>query len=116
MENFVRDYGTGNEIPDPPRFISYTNPESTAAATARQTPRYAHFTRSSTRVSMGDVMRSPPQEEEPVGPGVAGFGAGGSGMAESPVTQPTHSRGGSMSSPIIRCHSHCLHEADRCKQ
>lgn len=100
MENFVRDYGTGNEIPDPPRFISYTNPESTASATARQAPRYAHYTRSSSRhQSMVDAMKAQPPEEEPIGPGVAGFGSGANVMSESPVAVSNHSRGGSVSSP-----------------
>ncbi|KAH8110552.1 hypothetical protein DFH11DRAFT_1514214 [Phellopilus nigrolimitatus] len=80
MENFVRDYGTGNEIPDPPRFISYTNPEAAMAASQQQAPRYAHYPRSSSRhLSMTEAMRAPPPEEEPAGPGMAGFGAGGSG-------------------------------------
>lgn len=79
MENFVRDYGTGNIIPDPPKFISYTNPE-TVSSSQQQSSRYAHFPRSSSRqYSMDQAMRAPPTEEEPDGPGVAGYGAVGGG-------------------------------------
>ena len=28
MENFVRDYGTGSLIPDPPVFVDYSNPNT----------------------------------------------------------------------------------------
>lgn len=79
MENFVRDYGTGNEIPDPPKFINYTNPEATQVSSTQQIPRYAQFPRSSQRqMSMAQAMRAPPPEEEPADAGMAGFGAGGS--------------------------------------
>ncbi|KAL5531880.1 HOF1 [Sanghuangporus sanghuang] len=76
MENFVRDYGTGNEIPDPPRFVSYTNPESASSASSRQTARYANHPRASMRhLSMGEAMRAAPPDGEPTDPGLAGFGA-----------------------------------------
>lgn len=78
MENFVRDYGTGSEIPDPPKFINYTNPEATQTSQSRQIPRYAQFPRTSQRqMSMAQVMRTQVPEEEPADAGMAGFGAGG---------------------------------------
>lgn len=78
MENFVRDYGTGNIIPEPPKFINYTDAAAANTGTAQQPPRYAHFPRSSSRqMAMGEVLRNLPQEEEPDGPGLAGYGAGG---------------------------------------
>ena len=78
MDNFVRDYGTGNEIQDPPQFISYTNPDATT--TPRQAPRYALFQRMSQRShSMEAVMKPPAPQEEPTDPGMAGFAAGGMG-------------------------------------
>ena len=75
MEGFVRDYGTGNEIPDPPAFVNYQTPEAIPSSSARPTSRPAQFVRSSSR---GIPIRhnSTPQDEEPV-INTAGIGAGG---------------------------------------
>jgi len=70
MENFVRDYGTGNVIPDPPPFINY----ATGEAPPSRPPRQAQFSRSSQRPP---PQRPPPVEEEPT-MNTAGVGAGGS--------------------------------------
>ena len=32
MENFVRDYGTGNAIYDPPQFVNYASPDAVPPA------------------------------------------------------------------------------------
>ncbi|THH05465.1 hypothetical protein EW145_g4774 [Phellinidium pouzarii] len=105
MENFVRDYGTGNEIPEPPQFISYTNPETAMAAQSRPESRYANFPRSSSRhMSMTEAMRAPPPEEEPDGPGMAGFGAIGSTSARNGDLERSNTLGGqsrpSSASPV----------------
>ncbi|KAF7294095.1 hypothetical protein MKEN_01456100 [Mycena kentingensis (nom. inval.)] len=62
QENFVRSYGTGNQIPDPPPFVDYTNPHAIPSASARTTYRVANFPRSSQRPA---PMRRSPQPAEP---------------------------------------------------
>jgi len=112
MENFVRDYGTGNAIPDPPQFVNYANPDAIPASFSRPTSRPAHFVRSSNRSNQPRQEFVPPPEEEPnlnnnaagVGSGrrnsvsvsdpaingsssqrqVNGYGAGGSGQSSGP--------------------------------
>ncbi|KAJ7074327.1 SH3 domain-containing protein [Mycena amicta] len=49
QENFVRSYGTGNQIPDPPPFVDYKDPNAIPSASARPTYRVANFPRSSQR-------------------------------------------------------------------
>ncbi|OBZ69920.1 Cell division control protein 15 [Grifola frondosa] len=39
MENFVRDYGTGNAIPDPPAFVNYANPDAVPPSSQRASTR-----------------------------------------------------------------------------
>ena len=75
IEGFVRDYGTGNLIPDPPAFVNYQTPDAIPSASARPTSRPAQFTRSTTREV---PIRQPsiPVDDEPV-TNAAGVGAGG---------------------------------------
>ncbi|KAF9648422.1 hypothetical protein BDM02DRAFT_3096541 [Thelephora ganbajun] len=112
MENFVRDYGTGNAMPDPPQFVNYANPDAIPASSSRPTSRPAHFVRASNRTNQPRQEFIPPPEEEPnpnnnvagVGSGrrnsvsisdpaingsssqrqVNGYGAGGSGQSSGP--------------------------------
>lgn len=88
MGNFVRDYGTGNDIPNPPQFINFNTPDAIPSSASRPSTRPASFIRSSTR-------ELPPRE--PVGPAedepsvnTAGIGAGGSrhSMALDPASLP----------------------------
>lgn len=95
MENFVRDYGTGNEIPEPPRFINYSSPDAMRQANQAPQPRYAHFPRASARQTMmAQAMRPAPPEDEPTDPGQAGRGAGGAGLDRltGPPTTASQSR------------------------
>ncbi|CEL52687.1 Cell division control protein 15 OS=Schizosaccharomyces pombe (strain 972 / ATCC 24843) GN=cdc15 PE=1 SV=2 [Rhizoctonia solani AG-1 IB] len=83
IEYFVRHYGTGNDIPNPPQVISYQGHDGTPY---RQTTRPADFVRNSSRpMPVRSAPPPPPQQvEEEVGPGNAGVGAGGRrGRAES---------------------------------
>ena len=74
MENFVHDYGTGSQIPDPPAFVNYQAPDAIPSSSARPTFRSANFIRASTRES---PIRQPTLfDEEPV-INAAGIGAGG---------------------------------------
>ena len=75
MEGFVRDYGTGNLIPDPPAFVNYQAPDAIPSASARPTSRPAQFTRSTTR-EIPIRQNSSPVDDEPV-TNTAGVGAGG---------------------------------------
>ena len=75
MENFVRDYGTGNQIPDPPAFVNYQIADAIPSSSARPTSRPAQFVRSSARELPPRQMSMPPEEEPIVN--TAGIGAGG---------------------------------------
>ena len=90
MESFVRDYGARINIPDPPKFISYTNPE--LSTSQQPMPRIAHFPRSSSQqLSNNQAMWNPPWELGPEGLGVAGYGAvGGGNVSRSNTRLSTH--------------------------
>ena len=75
MEGFVRDYGTGNLIPDPPAFVNYQTPDAIPSSSARPTSRPAQFTRSTNR-EVPIRQNSIPVDDEPV-TNTAGVGAGG---------------------------------------
>lgn len=77
MENFVRDYSTGNSMPDPPQFVNYANPDAIPASSSRPTSRPANFVRSSNRSNQPRSDFIPPPEEEPSpSDNVAGLGSG----------------------------------------
>lgn len=75
MANFVRTYGTGNAIPDPPHFINYADPN--AAVQQRPTSRPAQFQRVTER-ALPMFSSPPPEEPQPDGEleNTAGVGAG----------------------------------------
>ncbi|KAF6759996.1 SH3 domain-containing protein [Ephemerocybe angulata] len=76
MENFVRDYGTGNEMPSPPQFVNYNTPDAIPSSASRPATRPADFVRSSTReLFPRDPVERPAEDEPPVN--TAGVGAGG---------------------------------------
>lgn len=75
MENFVRDYGTGSQIPDPPAFVNYQAPDAVPSSSARPTYRNANFVRSSNRES--PLRQTTALDDEPI-VNTAGVGAGGS--------------------------------------
>ncbi|KAF8806630.1 hypothetical protein BYT27DRAFT_7101863 [Phlegmacium glaucopus] len=75
MEGFVRDYGTGNQIPDPPAFVNYQIPDAIPSSSARPTTRPAQFIRSSSR-EIPVRQNSTQPDDEPV-INTAGVGAGG---------------------------------------
>jgi hypothetical protein len=83
IEFFITNHGTGADIPEPPPFINYTSAEPTPL---RPITRPANFERQSNRPQsmMAKIPAAPQQEEEPIGAGAAGIGAGAS-----------HSRGNS---------------------
>ncbi|KAI0669576.1 hypothetical protein C8Q78DRAFT_1070680 [Trametes maxima] len=74
MENFVRDYGTGNQIPDPPPFIDYSSPDAQPASQQRPSVRPANFGRQSQRPRQIPPQQPEP-EEEPVNMTGVGTGA-----------------------------------------
>ncbi|KAJ2928654.1 hypothetical protein H1R20_g8427, partial [Candolleomyces eurysporus] len=85
MENFVRDYGTGNEMPNPPQFVNYNTPDAIPSSAIRPTTRPASFTRSSTRELLPREIVEPVEDVPPVN--TAGVGAGG-GMRQSTALDP----------------------------
>jgi hypothetical protein len=81
MENFVRDYGTGDAIPDPPAFVNYSSAEAVPSGSSRVTSRPAQFPRSTQRIA--PPRQPPPPQEEPF-VNTAGIGAiGKKGTADS---------------------------------
>ncbi|TDL16909.1 hypothetical protein BD410DRAFT_754900 [Rickenella mellea] len=99
MENFVRDYGTGNHIPEAPQFVNHA--DASSAAPTRPPVRLASYPRSSQRqATMAQIMRAPaPEEVEPTNAGSAGIGAGSSRTreVEPPSRSNTQSRASSRS-------------------
>lgn len=75
MENFVRDYGTGNQIPDPITFVNYNSPDAIPSSSARTSSHPARFNRISRR-ERRHMNHAPPEEEEEPMTNVAGVGAG----------------------------------------
>ncbi|EMD32962.1 hypothetical protein CERSUDRAFT_118390 [Gelatoporia subvermispora B] len=78
MENFVRDYGTGSAMPDPPHFVNYASPDAVPSSSQRPTTRPANFVRSSqrTRPAPSPVQQQPPPlEPEPEPINMTGVGA-----------------------------------------
>lgn len=65
MENFVRDYGTGSLIPDPPIFVDYSNPNTIPSSGQQITTHPANFVRATQRTRQAPPSPPPPQEEEP---------------------------------------------------
>ncbi|KAF8466521.1 hypothetical protein JB92DRAFT_3061254 [Gautieria morchelliformis] len=86
VENFVRDYSTGSQIPDPPAFVDYNTLEA-GQRPSRPSWRPANFARSSNR-AVSIPLRQPPAEEETVTPGHAGIGAGGGRSENGPSGRP----------------------------
>lgn len=74
MENFVRDYGTGSAIPDPPTFVNYANPDAVPPSSQRPSTRPANFHRSSQRARPPPPAASPPPQDD--GPPVDNTGIG----------------------------------------
>jgi hypothetical protein len=76
MENFVRDYGTGNAIPETPLFVNYANTDAPPVSLSRVATRPSNFARSTQRANRSSSL---PQDDEPYGDtNHAGVGAGGS--------------------------------------
>ncbi|KAI3606033.1 sh3 domain-containing protein [Moniliophthora roreri] len=98
MENFVVDFGTGNQIQAPPQFINFNSPD--AQTSMNPTMRPANFVRSSQRekspmAQMRDIPAAEDTEDEAM-INTAGRGAGnrnsgsGSGVIEPSLSrQPT---------------------------
>ncbi|KAG6901691.1 hypothetical protein C0995_009182 [Termitomyces sp. Mi166 len=79
MENFVRDYGTGNQIPDPPAFVNYTTADAIPSSSSKPTFHPANFIRTSQREPVQRRNSIPLQPDDPETPpaNAAGIGAGG---------------------------------------
>ena len=77
-ESFVRDYGTGNAMPDPPQFVNYSSADGAplTSSASKVTSRPAQFTRVTQRINRLSTTAPPPQpEDEPV-VNTAGVGSG----------------------------------------
>ncbi|KAH9925710.1 hypothetical protein B0H21DRAFT_839541 [Amylocystis lapponica] len=97
MENFVRDYGTGSAIPDPPAFVNYASPDAVPSSSQRPSTRPANFPRHTQRVRPMAASPTPQPEEEPEPTmNIAGVGMGG-GRRIDPSTDPQLNRAQSRS-------------------
>ncbi|KAJ7133685.1 hypothetical protein C8R43DRAFT_1022755 [Mycena crocata] len=65
MESFVRDYGTGNQIPDPPAFVNFSDPNAIPSSSSRPTFRPSNFPRSSQRPPPVRRNSVQPEDDEP---------------------------------------------------
>lgn len=91
MDNFVRDYGTGNAIPEPPTFVNYANTDAPPVNHNRIMTRPAAFGRVTQR-----VMKPMTAQDEDVpfetGANHAGVGAGGGPLSRGALTEADLSR------------------------
>ncbi|EDQ99507.1 uncharacterized protein LACBIDRAFT_316391 [Laccaria bicolor S238N-H82] len=86
MENFVHNYGTGNQIPDPPAFVNYNTSDAVPSSSSRPTFRPAQFVRATQReLPLRNTVE--PDLDEPV-VNTAGIGAGGGGRRSELYTEP----------------------------
>ncbi|KAG2142259.1 uncharacterized protein EDB93DRAFT_1158144 [Suillus bovinus] len=85
MENFVRDYATGNAIPEPPAFVNYTSSDAVPSSSARIATRPATYARTSQRSSAGRSAPPPEPEDAYDDTNHAGVGAIGAGSRSSPA-------------------------------
>ncbi|KAJ7496567.1 hypothetical protein FB451DRAFT_1455796 [Mycena latifolia] len=76
MESFVRDYGTGPQIPDPPAYVNFSDPNAVPSSSSQPTFRHANFPRSSQRPPPVRRSSVPPEDDQPA-TNAAGVGAGG---------------------------------------
>ncbi|KAF9222396.1 hypothetical protein BS17DRAFT_708984 [Gyrodon lividus] len=83
MENFVRDYGTGNAIPEPPVFVNYANTDAPHVSSTRVATRPASFMRSSQRPLVSRAAPLPQDDDPYDDTNHAGVGAGGGGPSRS---------------------------------
>lgn len=104
MENFVRDYSTGNAIPEPPTFINYANTDAPPVNHNRIVTRPALFARTSQRPPKSGAV-SPLDEGSPFDiagtANHAGVGAGGGPSMEG----STMSRSGTQKSQSGRSYA-----------
>ncbi|KAG8220510.1 hypothetical protein J3R82DRAFT_3212 [Butyriboletus roseoflavus] len=84
MENFVRDYGTGNAIPEPPMFVNYANTDAPPVSSTRVAMRPSTFVRSTQRVSRAATLAQDDEVYDDLNH--AGVGAGGSGAPSRSAT------------------------------
>lgn len=106
MENFVRDYGTGNLIPDPPAFVNYTKPDAIPSSSSRPSTHPARFIRSSQNLPPLRQTSTLVDEEPTTNSAGIGAGGGGSRKIEPQQSDPslsrqqsTRSRSGSQAAP-----------------
>ncbi|KAI0291291.1 hypothetical protein BC826DRAFT_1023384 [Russula brevipes] len=96
QENFVRDYGTGNAMPDPPHFVNYSSAEGVplTSSASRTTSRPAQFTRATQRANR--LPAAPPQPDDEPFVNTAGVGSANRAPNDAaPVRTTSLSRGAS---------------------
>ncbi|KAJ7647451.1 SH3 domain-containing protein [Roridomyces roridus] len=84
MEFFVRNYGTGNQIPDPLTFVNFKDPNAIPSSESRPTFHPANFPRSSQRPPPLRKPSAQTENEEPA-TNAAGVGAGGTRRTDEPT-------------------------------
>ena len=97
-ENFVRDYGTGNAMPDPPQFVNYSSAEGAplTSSASKVTSRPAQFSRVTQRINR--IATAAPQQPQPEDEPVVNTAGVGSGNRPPNPNDNTLARGLSRSS------------------
>lgn len=98
MENFVRDYGTGDAIPDPPAFVNYNTTEAVPSGSSRPTSKPAQFSRTTQRNVLPRQPPPPPEEPFVNTAGVGANGKKGTGDSMGDIVPPSRSQNQSRAS------------------
>ena len=108
MENFVRDYGTGNHIPDPPQFVNYNTPDAIPSSSSRPATRPAQFIRASQRELPRQAQAQAQADDEPI-VNTAGIGAGGGLRRADTQNQPSLTRQATQKNGASAVHAQLQH-------
>ena len=101
-ESFVRDYGTGNAMPDPPQFVNYSSAEGVplTSSASKVTSRPAQFTRVTQRINR--LATAPPPQPQPEDEPVVNTAGVGSGNRPTNPNDNTLARGPTLSRSSTR--------------
>ena len=98
-ESFVRDYGTGNAMPDPPQFVNYSSSEGAplTSSASKVTSRPAQFSRVTQRINRITTAPPPQAQPQPEDEPVVNTAGVGSGNRPPNPNENTPARGISLS-------------------
>ena len=94
----MRDYGTGDAIPDPPTFVNYNTTEAVPSGSSRPTSKPAQFSRATQRNVLPRLPPPPPDEPFVNTAGVGAVGRKGTAESIGDVVPPSRSQNQSRAS------------------